>query len=277
MGKYLITKNFQLLLVDCRYDGRMKLSEGDFYINVQSIEENPDDKPSVFSRNKHYRFSQPLEEASFENVLEEWRRNTLTLYRGLPGCHYSWSSFMQGELRGEGNVDYPTYSMDVGGTSWLPSDDIAMAQIVANQCNDAYTKTKSFFEPIATAFVVSINCGVHSGRVICWLNDGEIAIKGPLIFGQYRMHSILWLDALMPDWHPWPIALRDIYVLPPQRPFKPGSSDLIRDWWIACQPWVDRILSCDDVLALRLKVKRANRRVLAAGLDARRKALGYTD
>jgi len=258
MTKYLITPKNQVAFEDSAYSGRIKLIEGELYVNRQTLTSCEKPWRALLTSGEYFKFQSAAEEVAFDAMLAAWRANTLTLYRGFAGCHYGWSSLLEGRLRGEGLNDYPTYSMTDAGTCWLPSDTVDMAQGVADSCNDPFTMAKSFQEPVANSFVVSIQCGIHSGRSICWLNDGEIVIRGPLTIGEFRMHSVLWRSNGLPHWHQWPHALADLPLLPPQRPFQPGSAAEIDTWWGTCQRWVQNIEEYDPVLANLRRQARQN-------------------
>lgn len=257
MAKYLITSKNKVAFNDSSYPGRIKLNEGDLYVNSQSIRKTEQPWHKTLGINEFHEFRSPSEAKAFDTMLSAWKGNSLELYRGITGCHFNWPALMNGELRSEGDNDYPTYTMYGEETCWLPSDMVVgLAQSAGDTCTDEFSVALSMKEPIASAIAVSVNCGINSGRTICWLNEGEIAIRGPLRIGEYRMHSIMWRYHGLGEWHRWPHALVDVPSLPAQRPYKPSSPKQIEDWWGKCQRWADGIAQFDPVLANRRDLAR---------------------
>jgi hypothetical protein len=133
-------------------------------------------------------------------------------------------------------------------TRWLPTTtDLAMAQGISLQSTDVYTSALSMQEPVPLGFTVAIPLGKGRGKPLCWLNAGEIAVRGPLIIGEYTMHSITWFDVQIPDFRPYPPGMGGLY-LPPQRPYQPASAEVISDWWEQSQAWVDSVAIFDAKL-----------------------------
>jgi hypothetical protein len=94
-------------------------------------------------------------------------------------------------LKSEGNEDDPTFTMSDGGrgtTCWLPTADENIAEGVSLQLTDVHTQALSMGQRVPIGFTVAIQAaGQDRALALCWLNSGEIVVKGPLISGQYKM------------------------------------------------------------------------------------------
>jgi hypothetical protein len=234
------------------YPNRWQLMDSDFYMDVACVVPTPTPGGLAGICSQAYAFRSANESNDFRTFFRDWVANLLVLYRGFPGCHYCWPDLLNGSLESEGNRDYPEFTMNGhgrGDTRWLPSADLNTAQGVSFQCCDAHTQALFLHEPVPIGFTVAIPCGSGSGRSICWLNAGEIVIRGPLMAPQYRMHSITWMDPA-PRFAPWPAAFSNV-LLPTQRPYQPASQSVIDTWWDLPhnQAWMGLMAVQDGVIA----------------------------
>jgi hypothetical protein len=90
---------------------------------------------------------------------------------------------------------------------------------------------------------------------LCWLNPGEIVVKGPLNAGhQYKFHSITWLENGNIFHGRWPAGFPNVF-LPPQRPYDVAATTrAIENWWndARFQVWRDEVARHDtQIRALR--------------------------
>ena len=247
MSKYLFVGNHRMEFVDSgHYARRIKFTEGEFYMDVACIRRKTTDIPLTYKFSDCYELISEGDRPQLAAMITDWKANALVLYRGFPGCHFCWPHLLAGELRSEGNDDYPTFTMG-GSTRWLPTADLATAQGVSLQCTDVYTRALSMNEPVPLGFTVAIPLGNGRGKPLCWLNAGEIVVQGTLILGEYTMHSITWYDVQMHDFRPYPHGMGGM-ILPPQRPYLPASMEVIRDWWERSQAWVDTVAIFDATL-----------------------------
>ncbi|RZM77260.1 hypothetical protein [Leptolyngbya iicbica] len=178
----------------------------------------------------------------FHEFLKDWMSNELVLYRGFPGFHRCWPHLLKGILRSQGETDYPTWTMDVVDTCWLPTADIDTAQGASLQLKDRYIPALSLYEPIPIGFTVKIAAGSKKNLPLCWTNPGEILVKGPLWTGQYHFQSITWYVNNFPHFHTWPIGITNL-TLPQQRPFEPATHAITRQWWANCYEWMRLVCS----------------------------------
>jgi hypothetical protein len=185
---------------------------------------------------------------SFREFLHHWMSNELILYRGFPGFHRCWPDLLQGVLRSQGEIDYPTWTMDDIDTCWLPTADIDTAQGVSLQLNDRYIPALSRHEPIPTGFTVKIRAGSSNNLPLCWTSPGEILVKGPLFTGKYHFESITWYVNNFPHFFTWPIGFTNL-TLPPQRPFNPATHGITRQWWANCHDWMEKVLLVQPEIA----------------------------
>ncbi|WP_281629652.1 hypothetical protein [Vibrio sp. St2] len=245
MSNFLFVGDLRLQFHFCEYPHRIKLAEGDFYMDFNCLQRKTTNIPITFRLSKCYELSAKDDEGYLHNMIKEWRRNTLALYRGFPGCHFCWPDLLMGELKSEGTNDYPEFTMSdtgKGTTCWLPAAEKNIAQGVSIQCCDQFTLGLSMQEDVAIpiGFTVRIPVGKSQGQRICWLNSGEILVRGPLMSGQYNMDSITWMKNGGPSFTSWPAQFPNLF-LPPQRPFQPAHKPQIEDWWKTCKRWMDEV------------------------------------
>lgn len=264
MSNYLFVGDHRIRFDNSMYPGRIKFSEGPFYVDVACIKPKSAGIPLTYQLSDCFELRQSADQAQFAAMITDWRANTLTLYRGFPGCHFCWPNLLAGELRSEGDDDDPTFTMG-GSTRWLPTADLNIAQGVSIQCTDVFTQQLSLSEPIPIGFTVAIPAGKNTNLPLCWLNPGEIAVRGPLRLGDYRMHSIAWLDVDQVAFRPWPHQIPGDTLLP-ARPYNPGRP--ITLWWESSQFWIDLVATYDATLQLA-----AARRAAAALVRQRRQQL----
>jgi hypothetical protein len=239
--------HFCIPIEPCKYDKRWKVMGREFYIDTACAKRTA--APHGMPHDAEYwRLSN--DEGLFHEMLQSWMANTLVLYRGFPGCHFCWPDLLSGVLESEGVLDRPEFTMSdsgKGSTCWLPTADQAMAEGVSIQCCDPFTAQLANRIPVPIGFTVRINCGSGSGVPVCWLNAGEIVVKGPLREPKWAMHSISWLYLGQIEFRPWPINMPDAY-LPPQRPYQPKSLEAVHDWWDTCTMWMGNCQRGDIVL-----------------------------
>jgi hypothetical protein len=269
---YLVSRRFAVPIKDSvLYRGRWQVMGKELYVDKNCTQQirpadSPIPLPPPSSCNAAYVIQ---DDDAFHDFLNSWMDGSLVLYRGFPGCHFSWPDLKDfALLKSEGDEDKPEFTMNQhgrGSTRWLPTADRNMAQGVTLQCCDPHTQALSMSEPVPIGFTVQIPAGSHRNLPLCWLNAGEIVVRGPLEYPKYRMCSITWMDLGTVAFHNWPLAVRDV-LLPPQRPFQPGTRKAIDDWWESCQPWVDLVALYDPVIAAA-----AARRVAAAAVRAGRR------
>lgn len=263
MAKYLFVRNHRIeFVISGVYAGRIKFTEGDFYMDVACIRPKLNDIPFTYKLSECFELASIGDEGILDAMITDWKANTLVLYRGFPGCHFCWPHLQNDILRSEGDDDIPTFTMG-GATRWLPTADLNTAQGVSIQCTDVYTRALSLNEPIPIGFTVAIRLGKNRGIPLCWLNAGEIVVRGPLAMGEYRIHSISWYDVQQIDFRPCPPA---IATFPPQRPYLPARP--IFAWWESCQAWIDMVAVFDVTLQ-----GAAGRRAAARQARARRLAM----
>lgn len=266
-GPYLVSNRFAVPIRESgRYPGRWQVMGGELYVDVgctREIDRSQSPIPLPPSCTGAYTIA---DADLFHDFLQEWMSGTLVLYRGFPGCHFCMPEMTgNGVLRSEGDRDYPEFTMNDNGrgtTCWLPAADRAIAEGVSIQCTDAFTQALSLGEPIPIGFTVAIPAGSATKLPLCWLNAGEIVVRGPLYSGQYRMSTIAWLDVGQVSFRPWPPGFSNLF-LPPQRPFRPGTRHAIDRWWESCQDWMAEVALVDVVIQ-----NAANRRLAAANLRA---------
>jgi len=182
------------------------------------------------------------DQTGFLQFWMNWNSSSLVLYRGFPGCHFCWPDLLQGRLQSEGNVDSPTFTMNDNGrgtTRWLPMARTALeAQNISISCLEVFSENLSMRHAIPVGFTVSVLAGSNRNFYVCWLNPGEIVVRGPLISGEYSVHSVTIESARQFRHHTWPAGLSNT-ALPRQRPYKPATQQQIDDWWRhkECQDW----------------------------------------
>lgn len=233
---YLVSHLFMVpIQLSKHYQNRWQVMDGELYIDLQAtaITVKPTNAPP--SCNAAYRIQ---DEILFHNFLTSWMDGSLVLYRGFPGCHFCWPDLLMGQLKSEGDEDKPEFTMSDSGkgtTRWLPTASRDLARGVSLQCCDQFTRGLALHEHIPIGFTVKIPAGSSKKLSVCWLNSGEIVVRGPLISGQYQMESITWLRNGITSYTMWPLEFPNLF-LPPQRPYKP-SAIAVYEWWDTCQIW----------------------------------------
>ncbi len=233
---YLVSSRFMVPIQPSQtYPNRWQVMGKDLYVDAHITRRTniPHNAPS--SCNEAYSIP---DEILFHNFLTSWMDGSLTLYRGFPGCHFCWPELLLGQLKSEGNEDRPEFTMSDSGrgaTRWLPTAERDLARGVSLQCCDQFTRGLALHEHIPIGFTVKIPAGSAKRLPLCWLNSGEIVVRGPLITGQYQMESITWLRNGTTSYTAWPQGFTNLF-LPPQRPYQP-SAIAVYKWWDTCQPW----------------------------------------
>jgi hypothetical protein len=225
-----------------RYNKCWQIMGKELYIEDQNVEGTQKPLRSPSSLSEAYRLRQ--DEVGFYGFLTKWMNGSLILYRGFPGCHFCWPNLMAGTLRSEGIEDKPEFTMGGSASRWLPAAaQQQLARGVTLQCLDKFTRELALREHIPIGFTVEIPAGSSRNVPLCWLNSGEIVVRGPLQLSQYHIESVTWFrngDFLFTG---WPERFSDLF-LPPQRPFNPTNAKHVYEWWDACQVWMGEARRC---------------------------------
>lgn len=233
---YLVSDRFMVPIeLSQKYPGRWQVMGKEFYVDVNTTKKTAIPRGAPSSCNAAYSIN---EDAQFHDLLTSWMNGSLVLYRGFPGCHFCWPDLLNGQLKSEGVDDKPEFTMSdsgKGSTRWLPTADRDLARGVSLQCCDQFTRGLALHEHIPIGFTVKIPAGSALSLPLCWLNAGEIVVRGPLWSGQYQMESITWLRNGITYYTAWPLRFPNMF-LPPQRPYKP-SAIAVYKWWDTCQVW----------------------------------------
>ena len=182
----------------------------------------------------------PSESQDFKNIYTEWSENRLTLVRGMAGSHFAWNDLREGVLRSEGRADLPKGTMFEKGapesskTCWLPFSWSPRVDEQSKQCAEGLLDEHLLAIAEQKAVPIGVLLKLHGGKSnmpgICFLNPGEILIRGPLV--DIAVSEVAWLyKSAKPVWTPWP-ANRPIGQLPKLRPYKgnnPSRADM--DAW----------------------------------------------
>lgn len=180
----------------------------------------------------------------FTSFYMAYLRNDLFIYRGLNCSHFAYPAVLRGELRSEGDADRPSFTMghtDTAKTRWLPGCfDRKLAEGVSFSGTDDLTLKLSETKDIPIAITVQIRAGVQSGLSVCWLNEGEQVVRGPLDNTQFSVCSLLWMKKDGPEFTDFPLELPE---LPPPRPYEPNE-DALRKWSDRLDDWQNKIGFC---------------------------------
>jgi len=191
----------------------------------------------------HYQLTADVHQ--FADLYTQWRNNDLRLTRGVTGTHPGWNDLVRGTLRSEGHNDLPTFTMgNAVPTSWLPASHFgpgyeqSAAMPAIQDLNNVATRTA--YEQVGTWLpvggIVRIHLGQSSSAAICWLNAGEILVRGPLNrdLGEFDLVRLLYARFIAD-------APSYLLVTPPpredllqgltQRPFEPTAEQM--ENWIA--------------------------------------------
>ncbi|UPG86321.1 hypothetical protein L2Y94_02840 [Luteibacter aegosomatis] len=184
----------------------------------------------------------------------------LLLHRAFANSHFCWDALRNdGQLVSEGPVDNPTFTMGNGnrGTCWLPFSTSTAEELAALAAGgiDNHTRSLSAKHPVPVGVVVSYLFNevqaARADRGVCWLNDVEISVRGPLTAGEFAFAGVVWLDSLIPEftrWPPMPVHVR----LPPARPYGAAATEAsVTAWWQATQPWLQAAADAGDVMAMK--------------------------
>ncbi|MGH7615902.1 MAG: hypothetical protein ACREPM_01600, partial [Gemmatimonadaceae bacterium] len=229
--KYLVGKDFAVPIEPSdTYAGRWKVMGKSLFIDPGAVSVQPNPPAHMPRGGEAY---QIRDEALFHDFLKSWMDNSLALYRGFPGCHFCWPELLNGTIQSEGQADTPGFTMgNTGGnaTRWLPTADKALAEGVSLQCCDQFTRALSTGRHVPIGFAVKIFAGSARNLPTCWLNAGEIVVRGPLMGQQYAFVTIYWMRDGNPYTRPWPQGFGNL-TLPPQRPFQPATQNVVDAWW----------------------------------------------
>jgi hypothetical protein len=263
VASYLETGHYRLTIEEGQYDGKWKVTKengtqiptpslGGLYIADQQLSWTEEQNaPSSTTGSFLQKFLRPtinriarlqMDDDAFLDLYEKWKSDTLTLTRGITGTHMAWNDLVGGSLGSEGGTDEPTFTMgNANPTRWLPTsffrfDEHAVAILPAIQdLNHQTTRQalENFGGWIPTGAIVKINAGASKNFAICWLNAGEIVVRGPL---SYSAHDFLYWRIIYSRLTEPP---EDRLVVPPQanllpllqqRPFRPENPESIMNW-----------------------------------------------
>ncbi len=236
--EYLILPHYAVSIEDSAYESMFRVVRTDFHISREALVALEDPPPSA-PPDCDIAYRLRADADRFELFHQAWLGSNADLFRGFPGCHFSIPNLVgTNSLESEGMADLPTFTMgNATPTRWLPTAaDFNLCAGVAYQCTDAHTQEIARTNAVPMGFVVRIVVGATLGIPIAWLNAGEIVVRGPLVYPQFDIHTIVWLDHLAPRNTPWPPTWRPSQ-LAPQRPYQPGRP-AVEAWWAQCAAWV---------------------------------------
>jgi hypothetical protein len=240
---YLVSDYFMVpIKPSTKYKTCWQVMDKEFYVTAMAVEKIQKPRGAPSSLSEAYRLRE--DEVAFHDLLTKWMNGSLILYRGFPGCHFCWPDLMDGKLISEGIEDKPTFTMGGARTRWLPAAeqwDLAVGP--TRQCLDTFTRGLALHKHIPIGFTVKILAGSSRNVPLCWLNSGEIVVRGPLYLSQYHIESITWFRNEALSYTDWPERFSDLF-LPPQRPFNPTNAIHVDEWWDACQVWMGEARRC---------------------------------
>lgn len=184
----------------------------------------------------------------------------LLLHRGFANSHFCWDALRDhGRLVSEGDVDNPTFTMGNGNrkTCWLPFSTSTAEELagIAAGGTDIPTRNLSDKHPVPIGVIVSYRFdavqAARGDRGVCWLNDVEISVRGPLTAGEFAFAGVIWLHNQIPEFTRWP-AVPVNTRLPPARPYGAAATEeSIAAWWDATQPWLVAAAAAGDAMAIK--------------------------
>jgi hypothetical protein len=177
------------------------------------------------------------------DAFSKYLAGSLALYRGIESCHFCLNALKDGLLKSEGERDVPTYTMGEtdpdNKTRWLPTDlDDGIPNLASIGNPDPFIRDLSKRDPVFIGLVLKIPIKAH--HFVCWINEGEISVRGPLEEQDYEIHTMTWLVSEQPFHLPWPHDINK-RTLPEPRPYHPQDQNDIDDWWSRSQGWADTI------------------------------------
>lgn len=233
MPDTLITPEYTIQVERCQYGGFIKVAKGPLYINKQDVKPHED----------AYRFGR---NSSFDTFYGKWLKNEADWYRGFNCSHFSYEELQQhGILRSEGTADVPRFTMGETEkkkkTLWLPGCwDRLLCESVSVSGTDPFMVELSKDDSssrIPCGITVVASLGTSLGIDLAWISGGEQLVRGPLNGNQFRVCSILWY---MKGRRVICSFNGGFENLPPLRPWKPDSKEVIEAWWEdECKPWLD--------------------------------------
>ena len=246
MTFYLMTNVRSIRLQPSAYRGFLKDCLGDAHYSdgmLKRCHPVPDSAPPDCKY--AYQVDGFRDANDFTNAHTRWLHDSLTLHRGISGCHFALPRMTQGDLVSEGPHDVPVATMGAApgaGTRWLPfAHDEGVGQAPAFNHIDPYTRSLALHHDVPVGFMLSTTVGLNLGRPIAWLNDCEQLVKGPLVWGGFTIRRVAWLArGQRIGFTNWPMGFshRD---LPPARPYEPGNAVEIQNWWHITTDWVNNL------------------------------------
>jgi hypothetical protein len=241
---YLITPGLTLEVIRSkRYKGRWELADeggSDFLFDEAAFKALKSPPPSApLDCEEAFALEGGVRDLSdFETFFKLWRSGRAPLYRGMPGCHFAWDKLRKKKvLESEGKADVPTFTMgNSKPTRWLPATaDFNLACGVGLSCLDEHTKRHLADKYVPVGITLEIPVGWGQGPALCWLNPGEIVVRGPLGSGQFSICAIVWLyPGNEPQYDRRSLPIDKLW---PVRPYEPKSEDLILRWFERLKPW----------------------------------------
>ncbi|MES2186427.1 MAG: hypothetical protein V4505_17890 [Pseudomonadota bacterium] len=220
-----------------RYPNIWKVTGEDFYFHEQTVRRSPGLSLNPFTPTKY--LVQPRQDDLILHY-RAWLDNTLVMYRGIAASHHCWEHLRANSiLISEGPHDEPTMTMGAGwgnGTCWLPVGPLALAQgVTLSDMTDA-VEVASNTRPVLVGITLGFRLGHDRGVPFCYINTGEMVVKGPLMFGAYHAYSMNWVSERLYTDHVWPGALVGTNI-PTARPFRALAPAPVLAWITANNAW----------------------------------------
>lgn len=246
MAAYIFTESQKYLIVPSRrqYHNIWEIGDGretPFYVDAQALKtlaEIPSNAPKDCDQALGIT-GREEDATAFDSMLSTWVKNEAAVYRGMPSCHFAWEKLRKKSvLESEGTNDVPTFTMgNSQPTAWLPSAaQTDLAANVAVQCLDVHTKelAKTKLVPIGLAVIIHVGC--RKNVPVCWLNPGEMVVKGPLSSKQFTIDTIVWLSRWGVEKLPLTFEVKPDKLFP-VRPYEPKAAKEITDWYASLKSW----------------------------------------
>jgi hypothetical protein len=263
LKRYLQCENHLLTLEESQYGDAYKVTEqdgvtintpslGGLYINKQEINDTHSvpQQRSFFERlqgvPESRQFVELKDSSHFAALYDRWQSNTLILARVITGVHYTWEDLVSGKLSSEGTADIPTFTMFQGagpGTCWLPTafsqsnDHADLESIALGNLGQQQINMRNALEQMGTWFpagiIVTIHPGTNKSFGTCWMNSGEIVVRGPLTrtTEDFKIWRIVYFNLSNGETRRVMPFRDDLLRKLPQRPWQPTEEEA--ENWIA--------------------------------------------
>lgn len=167
-------------------------------------------------------------------MIKGWNSSDpVSLYRGFSLWHRCIPALAGGVLNSEGDADIPTFTMgNPEPTRWLPfSDSADTGFIIGISGIDETTRHMSLTRPIPVGVNVRFECHAGSRADVCWLNYGEIVVRGPLQRNQFVLSELYWFVYQIPERRAWRPLIANSDLVPPPRPYHESATrQQVEDW-----------------------------------------------